>query len=923
MEDAPPPPASGNLPGSLTSLVGREQAATEVAAALSVNRLVTLVGPPGVGKTRLALHVGATVAAQHPDGVWMVDLSCLEEPSLVPRAMASALSVPDRPGVTAAEALAGRLGEKRTLVLVDNCEHVIDACAELAAALLGRCPGLRILATSQERLNIGGEAMWSVPPLAVPRDPGAPVGELVRSPAVRLFLERVPDDFVMTEELAPAVATICQRLDGLPLALELAAGRVGSMTPPEIAAGLDDRFHLLTTGRRDLPSRHHALLAALDSSHDNLSEPERVLYRRLSVFAGPFTHPAVEAVCQGDGLGAEEILDALGGLAGKSLVVSDVTHAQGRHHLLESVREHAREKLQAAGEEDLVRHAQARWLLEIAAQGDDLSGMTQASWLQDLEGVADDVVAALAWSLGVGEPELGSALAGSLVRYWLARGKLGEGQEWLARAASLPGAAPVGRARVRWGLGLMACLQGDLASALSHGEEAVELAREATDARTLARSLSLVGICQIFSAPRASASRLGEATVLAAEAHDSLSLAASLGMLGFAQALAGDLEVAVEKLHECVELSRDMGEGEPLAIGLVGLGYVMAHRGESDEARSHLEGGLAVARRLGDPMWTALALAFLGELVANQGDSAQGCRLAAEGEGIARGSGSRPVVALCLATLGHVHLAGGRPALAREVFGRAVAIAEAGGQRCLLGSGLAGQGGASLLLGDHHSAERPLARALAIAEETGERLLLADTLQWLGRLAHAQGDDREAIGLHLESLRVRSASGNLAGMPTSLEAVADHVLLTGDAAVAARLFGAAESIRADTGWRRTGIEEADHEASQARLDEAMEPEKRSAIWARGALMSAEEATRLACRGRGPQCRPSRGWASLTPAERSVAELVAEGRTNGEVAQRLFISARTVQTHLMHIFRKLGLTSRTELTLRLLAEEEGQ
>lgn len=897
-----------NLPNPLTTMVGREQEAAAVAQLVISHRLVTLVGPLGVGKTRLAVHVARQVADSFPGGTWMADLSALPQGSLVPQAVASAMSVVESTDQTVTDALVDRLSNQVALLVLDNCEHLLEACADIVSTLLGSSPMLTVLATSREGLQVGGEVLWQVTPLTVPSI-GASLQELVTNDALQLFIDRVPHkEFPLTEEAALSITEICRRLDGLPLAIELAAGRVGPLTPEQILARLDERFELLISERRDVPHNHHALHAALQSSHELLSESEQMLLRRLSVFTGSFTLTAADEVCEGEGMDRMEVLRTVSGLISKSLLVTDISAAQARYHLLNSVRHYARERLEVAGEVSKARNAHAGWCVDIVRRSVNLSSAEQGAWLQELEAQQDDLRAALEWALGDGDHTVGLGLAGGLVRFWLAHGNLSEGREWLQRALSLADGAVTGRGTALWGAGLMACLQGDLAAALPDAEEALVLARNSNDIKDTARSLNLLGVCRVFIDPTAAVRHLEEAVTLADESGERICLAASLGILGFAQALCGDLDVARSTLEEGVMVGRSLGSSQHLAITLVGLGYVAAQRGDGERAQAALEEGLTVA----DPLWTAIALAFLAELAANRGDYLQARQFAAEGELLASETSSRPVLALCLVSLGHTKLADGDVRGASIAFRRAGSLAETGGQQTLLGRALAGRGAASVLLGDRDEADVMLANALEVAKGANDRLGVADTMHWLGRLAREHGDDREALGLYLEALRLEGELGTRPAFARLLEALATIALESGDAQRAARLLAVAESVRARTGWVRTAKEDTEYQARRLRFEDTLTSEERSAAQVSGSHMSTEDAVRFACRGHGPRRRPSRGWASLTPSERQVVSLVAEGFSNPRVAERLCVSARTVQTHLTHVFRKLGISSRTQL-----------
>jgi len=379
-----------NLPRQLTSFIGREREMAEVKRLLTTTRLLTLTGSGGCGKTRLALQVAADLVEEFANGVWLVELAALTDPALVPQAVASALGVREEPGRPLLATLSDYLKAKRLLLLLDNCEHLVAACAYLAEALLRACPHLRILATSREALNIAGETVWRVPSLSLPDLLHLPsVEHLTQYEAVRLFIERAlisRPDFVLTSQGAPSVAQVCHRLDGIPLAIELAAARVKVLSVEQIAARLDNRFRLLTSGSRTALPRQKTLRAAIDWSYDLLSETERMVLRRLSVFAGGWTLEAAEAICVGEGIEWHEVLDPLMQLVDKSLVMMEEQGGTVRYRLLETVRQYGRDKLPASGEADVVRGRHRDWYLALAERAEpELLGSNQAVWLERLE----------------------------------------------------------------------------------------------------------------------------------------------------------------------------------------------------------------------------------------------------------------------------------------------------------------------------------------------------------------------------------------------------------------------------------------------------------------------------------------------------------------------------------------------------------
>ena len=485
-----------NLPAELSSFIGRKQELAAVGDALARARLVTLTGAGGAGKTRLALQVAADQIERHPDGVWLVDLAGLVDPGLVTQAVLAALRVPELPGRPVLDVLTGYLASRDVLVVLDNCEHLIGAAAEVVEALLRAAPKARFIATSREPLNVPGEVSWRVPSLSLPDEAGDPATD--RSEAVALFVERAQaadPSFALTPEREDVVATIARRLDGLPLAIELAAARVRALSVDEIAARLHDRFRLLTGGARTALPRQRTLEAAVAWSYELLEENEQRLFARLSVFAGSFDLDAVEAVCSGDPIQPAQVLDLLTRLVDKSLV--SVVHAGGatRYRLLETLRDYARNRLAASGDAQSVHDAHTRWAVAFAeSAGAQLQGPDQASRLQEIAASRDDLRAALARTLEAGDPESGLRIMVGLTTLWQVTG-MREARSWLEQLLEREDAVAPRLFGLALSLyGVVLGIHGLRERSADVQERALRLLREVGDERGIAWSTHYLGI---------------------------------------------------------------------------------------------------------------------------------------------------------------------------------------------------------------------------------------------------------------------------------------------------------------------------------------------------------------------------------------------------------------------------------------------
>jgi non-specific serine/threonine protein kinase len=680
------PVKATNLPRQLTSFIGREGEMTRVKAALEASPLVTLTGAGGVGKTRLALQMALDLLPGLPDGAWLVDLAPLSDSERVPHAVAAALGIREHPGRAVADVLLEFLRSKALLLLLDNCEHLLGAAAALADQLLRECPRLRILATSREGFGVSGETLQVIAPLAVPPSEATlSLDQVLRFEAVRLFASRAIDlspGFTVTERNAGAVAEICRRLDGIPLALELAAGRIRAMTVEEIAGRLDDRFRLLTGGSRTALPRHQTLRGVLDWSHQLLSDAERVLLRRLSVFAGGFTLDAAEHVCVGQGLEAGEMLDLLIQLVGRSLAVFEDTERRTGYRLLETIRQYAQERLLEAGETDQVRAAHLAYFRALAEQSEDaLHGPTQREWLDRLDAEPDNLEAALQWSL---EPpqrpervEAGARLAGSVWWYWLMRDQLTYGRQWLETLlAAGSGISPAARAKCLMGLGAYAWRLDDYRQAWEALDEGLTLGRQLGDGRLAGYALHFRAHVQEAWGQVEQAVSTHEESLAAFQALGGWELAKSYYCLGNALRKQGDLARAKPMLEKSLEIFRDFGEVWGLSHTLRGLGVVARSEGDRARALALFEESLLVSHETGDTSGTAAAQLLLGNMARREGQYGRATSLYRESLATVKTIGDRQGAAMCLAALSRVALAQGRAARAARLLGAAERLLE-------------------------------------------------------------------------------------------------------------------------------------------------------------------------------------------------------------------------------------------------------
>jgi len=851
-----------NLPSQLTSFIGRETEMAEVKRLLAPAsrdartmegtglraRQVTLTGVGGTGKTRLALAVAADMLVVFPDGVWLIELASVSNPALVPQTVAAPLGMREEPGRPLLATLMSYLRVKNLLLILDNCEHLIEACAQLAEILLRDCPDVKILATSRQPLCIAGEICYQVPSLSLPdADQMSAVVTLKESEAVRLFVDRAETSlpgFVVTDRNAPAVVQVCRRLDGIPLAIELAAARVKMLKVEQIVSRLDDRFRLLTGGSRAALPRHQTLSALIDWSYDLLSESECVLLRRLSVFRGGWTLEAAEKVTSDQPevpsdrplvtrhppLGTSDVLDVLTQLVNKSLVVAAREQGEvARYRMLETIREYAWEKLVEAGEPELVQKRHLSFFLKLAEEAEPkLHSTEQMAWLDRLESEHDNLRAALEWSQANGESEEKRLrLAGALFWFWYIRNYVSEGRSWLEEALARGSASDrtLARANALYAAGGLGYKQVDFRARVQL-EESIAILRDAgpLGRRGLAYALMMLGALAQYYGDIAQLSHFQESMVSFRELDDKWGLALTLNWTG----------AATDPTHPD---NYSAGPG----LSRQGSDLVIEVLSGATAARPLYEESLSLLRELGDRWAQTMPLGSLGNSAFCQGEGARGRALFEENLAIQREFGDKLGVAWSLWALANEALDQEDHGRAAALFQESLAIYQALEVKLAIATSFSNLGELARRRGDYRQATELQEESLILRRELGNRERIAFSLDGLGRVAWSQHYYESARLLQAEALAIRQESGNPISLAHSLEAFAVLAAAQGQPGRAARLFGAVGPFLEPLCYSVLPIWRAEYERSLGAVRTQLSEAAFAAAWGEGRAMTLEQA----------------------------------------------------------------------------------
>jgi len=793
-----------NLPRQLTSFIGREREIAEVEDRLGKSGLLTLTGSGGCGKTRLSLQVAADLLEQYQDGVWLVELAPLSDPGLVAKEVAFTLGLAEQAGKSLLQTLADYLRPKRLLLVLDNCEHLLPTCAELCNHVLRSCGELTILASSREAMGIGGEQTYRVPSLTLP-DPNhrVTVEQLSQFEAVRLFLERVRSgkpDYSVTNQTAPALAAVCHRLDGIPLAIELAAARVRSLSLDEINTRLDNRFRLLTGGSKAALPRHQTLRALIDWSYDLLGEQERLLLARLSVFAGGWTLEAAEQVASGDGIEGWEILDLLSSLIDKSLTIADTRETETRYRLLETVKQYALERLTESRELEPMRVRHRDYFLGLAeTAAPRLTGSEQKRWFEVLAEEHDNMRLAIAFCLEESDrAEAGLRLAVALTRFWEVRGHWVEGRKHLSALLGLETEPRPHVARALLAAGVLSANLNDLTTARDLLDKSLEMSRQLGDEQCGARALHYLGDMAYMQNDRATARTFFE---------------------------------------EALKLGRDAGYQWGVAETLHYLGIVLGDPGIHEES-------LETRRTLGDKLGVAESLGVLGELASAQGNFPRALALLDESLAIRRDMGYRWGTAHSLSNLGWLALNQGQFDKARVLLDEAVTTFRDLGNQWFTAISLSYMGYLAFYEGDYLASRAFFEDGLVIYREIGATFGAAGNLGALGRVAIKRGDFVGGCALLRESVDIYLKGGHrrlpncIAGF-AELAQAQDHFLR------AAKLWGSSTSTQEALGTPRTAVMQQMFERATEELSAAMGDAAFATAYEEGRSMTPEAAVEYA------------------------------------------------------------------------------
>ena len=908
-----PDSVTNNLPTQLTPFIGREPELAQLHALLDDTRLLTVTGSGGCGKTRLALEAATDRIDRHVDGIWYVELAPLGETSSVVTALAAVVHVQESADETLLEAVVGRLADSRALVLIDNCEHLLAESAALIEALLRGCPPLQIMTTSRQPLNLPGEVTWRVPSLRSPKaSDEVTVESLAQFDAVRLFIDRAVrsrPNFAVTNENAAHVAMICEQLDGIPLAIELAAARVRSVSVARIAEGLDDRFRLLRGGSSTLLPRQQTLYESIEWSHQLLEPNEQVLLRRLALFSGGFTLDAAEAICEFDPLDAYDVLDLLGGLVDRSLVVLGEEGSTDRYRLLETIKQFSRARLEEADEIPAVLDHHLRYFADFAARlAPDLETGAQRVSRPMLERDGENLRVALIHASESEDPEVLAALAFDLVLYWFQTAQFNQGDHWLTLAAERLGDEPsVLRARVLWGRGYLNFYFGNFELAYDLAEAGLAVGQLSADPLSIARCFDLRADVGMLAAPLAAIESLTEALKLARAADDQWGVIDILQKIGFAYVYADHYEEARVWWQEAFDAGLNNQNPFFVAWHYNGLVYAARRTGDPSWA-ADAQRALAAALECGDLLTIGWSVGLMAEELMRRGDHPDAAALLLQhrAELTVRGASATALGFIDMSLVqaatwvGDWNAVDELRALAEEWVQTGVGVgAEMALEHIVLGD----------LMRKNSGAKDSITQLAELALQVESPLFSGLASMFDAVDALRTGDPGRAADAARNALQAWRGQGYVIQELQALDVLAWASAAGGDSALAGRLSAITDRVRTERGWAMSVAESTWHESARVANTDAVDfaEGERSA-----SDLSVEDAVTMVLRARGARLRPATGWPSLTPTEREVVALVAEGLSNPEVAERLFMSRSTVKTHLNHVFAKLDISTRSEL-----------
>lgn len=799
-----------NIPCSLTSFIGREQETDKVKGLLATSRLVTLTGAGGIGKTRLAIHLANTLTHAYQDGIFWIDLALLTDSAFVEHAIATALHLNERPNEPLQETLLHFLKTRTVLLVLDNCEHLIDVCAKQAETLLHACPLLTLLATSRETFRLAGEAIFVVPPLALPPEKtvSTKLNDLLRYEAVQLFIERtknVCSDFQSTPEGVQAILQICQRLDGIPLAIELAAARMNVLAVQQIANRLVDSIQSLTTTQRTTLPRHRTLQATLEWSYTLLSLQERSLLHRLTVFAGPFTLSAVESVSCGAGIDQGEALDLITYLINKSWLVAKPHNDEARYRLLEPIRQYSLEKLRATGEEPVWRGRHAEWCLALAEQATPyLKSAQQAIWLRQLETEHENLRAALAWSLGnENAGELGVRLTFALFRYWWMRNYVEEARRWFTLALQVATSDVRLQASVLNAAGFLAWWQGDYAE-----------------------SYAFYATSRVIS-----------------EQHDFANeLAITLEGIGDIAAAQGDYARAVQAYEESLIIRHNLGDNWGAAVAYLGLGKVARRQGEHTKAIAYLEESRALFQAVGDKHCLLAPLMNLTGIQRDQCEYSNANQLYQACFDLAQAIGDKSNRAWVLTAWGEVARRMGDFDRAAQLMQEGLALYQQLGERHSVALTLERQGLLARNLGNEQIAVALIEQSRQLYCQLGDKRSSGWALHNLGSIARDRRDLTCACAFHTESFDLFHQLNYTIGEAAALAALGGIEIERAHWLGAAQLFGASEVRLAGRVAALYPDDRTTYEYDVALIREQLDETTLTTAWIRGSELTSDALT---------------------------------------------------------------------------------